>query len=192
MVLPTVQLFQRRITPLLKRLRRRLWLAATTLPTREDGILMVQLLGLYALVSIPVALLSDLTTPERANLTGLQQGLVMLRVLLFPAFIEEGFWRVLLLPHKTEWVSDRRRWLIGVPTLVLFVAMHPLNGMTLYTDAERTFTNPFFLGLTTLLGLVCMVAYWRSGSWWVPTIIHWAIVVAWLLFFGGYGQLHNA
>ncbi|WP_204137876.1 type II CAAX prenyl endopeptidase Rce1 family protein [Halomicronema sp. CCY15110] len=187
-----MQLFQRRLMPLLKLLRRRLWLAATSWPTRQDGILMVQLLGLYALVSVPVALVSDLTTLELANLTGLQQGLVMLRVLLFPAFIEEGFWRVLLLPHKTEGVSDRRRWLIGLPTLVLFVAIHPLNGMTLYTDAESTFTNPFFLGLTTLLGLVCMVAYWRSGSWWLPTIIHWAIVVAWLLFFGGYGQLHNA
>ncbi|RZM77210.1 CPBP family glutamic-type intramembrane protease [Leptolyngbya iicbica] len=183
-------LFQHRLISVLKLIRRRFWLAATTWPSRQDGILIIQLLGLYALVSTPVALLSDLTTLELAQLTWQQQGLIMLRVFLFPALIEEGFWRVLLLPHKTERVSDRRRWLIGLPSLILFVAMHPLNGLTLYTDAESTFTNPFFLSLTTLLGLMCMVSYWRSGSWWVPTIIHWVIVAAWLLVFGGYGQLH--
>ncbi len=177
--------------PLLKLLRRRLWLAATTWPTRKDGVLMVQLLGVYALIAIPVALMSDLTTLDLADLAWHKQGLVLLRVFVFPAFIEEGFWRVLLLPHKTERVSDRRRWLIGIPTLVLFVAMHPVNGMTLFTDAASTFTNPFFLSLTTLLGLICMVSYWRSGSWWVPAIIHWAIVVAWLLVFDGYEQLHD-
>ncbi len=179
-----------RFVPLLTRLRRRLVKAATTLPTIRDYVLIAQLLGLYGLVAIPLALISGLTTVEFADLTWAKRALLFIRVLMFPAFIEEGFWRVLLLPHKTEPVSDRLRWLMGFPVLVLFVSMHPLNGITLYTAAESTFTHPVFLCLTTFLGLICMIAYWRSGSWWVPTIIHWAIVVAWLLGFGGYGQLH--
>jgi predicted Abi (CAAX) family protease len=153
--------------------------------------LITQFLGIYALIATPLALGSGLTTVGLADLTWSKQLLVALRVLLFPALIEEGFWRVVLLPHKTEAVSQRQRWLMGVPSLVLFVAMHPLNGMTLYTAAASTFTNPVFLCLTTLLGFICIISYWRSGSWWVPTIIHWAIVVAWLLVFNGYAQLHN-
>lgn len=179
----------------LGRLRRllhhRLVKAATTFPTVQDGVLMVQLLGLYGLVALPVALTSGFTTVELADLTWAKQTLLLLRVWLFPALIEEGIWRVLLLPHKTEQVSDRQRWLIGLPVLALFVSIHPLNGTTLYTDALSVFTDPVFLCLTTLLGLVCTVAYWRSGSWWVSTMMHWAIVVVWLLGFGGYGQLHT-
>ena len=176
---------------LLTLLRHRLVKAATTRPTAQDGVLIVQLLGLYGLVAIPIAVLSGLTTVDFANLTWTTRALLLIRVWLFPAFIEEGIWRVLLLPHKTERMSDRRRWFIGLPVLLLFVSIHPLNGMTLFTDALSIFTHPVFLCLTTLLGLICMIAYWRSGSWWVPTIIHWAIVVVWLLVFGGYEQLHR-
>lgn len=183
--------FRQRFGKLLTLLRHRLVKAATTLPTVQDGVLIAQLLGIYGLVAIPIALTSGLTTVELADLTWTKRGLLLIRVWLFPAFIEEGVWRVLLLPHKTERISDRRRWLMGIPVLVLFVAMHPLNGVTLYTSAFGIFTHPVFLCLTTLLGLVCMIAYWRSGSWWVPTIVHWAIVIVWLLGFGGYGQLHT-
>mgnify|MGYP001791782737 CR=1 FL=1 len=186
-----MRFFQFRLILLVKRLRRRLRLAITTVPTAKDAVLIVQLLGIYALVATPLALMSGLTTVNFADLTWPQQGLVATRVLVFPAFIEEGIWRVLWLPHKTERVSDRQRWLMGLPTLALFVAMHPLNGITLYTAAAGTFSHPVFLCLTTLLGLFCMVSYWRSGSWWVPTMIHWAIVVAWLLMFSGYEQLHD-
>jgi predicted Abi (CAAX) family protease len=40
-----------------------------------------------------------------------------------------------------------------------------------------------------LLGLICTIAYWQSGSWWVPVAMHWLVVFVWLMFFGGYGQL---
>ena len=52
----------------------------------------------------------------------------------------------LLLPHKTERITNRKRWLLGLPKfLAMFVLMHPLNSMTFYTDAFATFTNPVFL-----------------------------------------------
>jgi predicted Abi (CAAX) family protease len=150
----------------------------------------MQLVGLYALVAIPLSISSGLAHWGFPALTWSQGGLLVLRVLLFPALIEEGFWRVALLPHSSEPISNCQRWRIGIPALTLFVLMHPLNGMTLYPAAFSTFTNPYFLSLTTLLGLVCTIAYWRSGSWWVPTVMHWAIVVVWLMAFGGYAQLH--
>ncbi|MEM1281283.1 MAG: hypothetical protein AAGG53_14975 [Cyanobacteria bacterium P01_H01_bin.152] len=104
-----MQFFQFRLILLVKRLRRRLRLAITTVPTAKDAVLIVQLLGIYALVATPLALMSGLTTVNFADLTWPQQGLVATRVLVFPAFIEEGIWRVLWLPHKTERVSDRQR-----------------------------------------------------------------------------------
>lgn len=187
---PLVQAIGIRAYLTLKRLGDRWVKAATTRPTIGDWLFCAQLLGLYALVAIPLSFTSDLLTWESADLTWRRSGIVVIRVLLFPAIIEEGIWRVALLPHKTEPIRDRQRWLIGIPVLALFVLMHPLNGLTLHTAALSTFTNPYFLSLTTLLGFICMLAYWRSGSWWVPTVIHWAIVVVWLLGFGGYAQIH--
>jgi predicted Abi (CAAX) family protease len=172
-------------------LRHRLVEAALTRPTGQDWILAGQLLGLFALVTLPLAVVSGLVKLSPANVPWPTGFMVAARVLIFPAIVEEGFWRVLLLPHKTERMGDRKRWLLGLPILGLFVLMHPLNGMTLYPEAFSTFTNPVFLLSTTLLGLICMIAYWQSGSWWVPTAIHWLVVVLWLLVFGGYEKLHS-
>jgi predicted Abi (CAAX) family protease len=33
------------------------------------------------------------------------------------------------------------------------------------------------------------MAYWASGSGWVPVAMHWLVVFVWLMFLGGYDQL---
>ncbi len=172
-------------------LRHRLAEATSTRPTFQDWLFAAQLLVLFAVIVTPLGYFSDLTTFAPSQLPWQAKLFIVARVMVFPAILEEGFWRVLLLPHKTEQMSDRKRWLMGLPILAMFVLMHPLNGMTLYTSAFTTFTNPVFLISTTLLGLICMMAYWRSGSLWVPAVIHWLIVVMWLLVFGGYAKLHS-
>ncbi|NJL45630.1 MAG: CPBP family intramembrane metalloprotease [Leptolyngbyaceae cyanobacterium SM2_3_12] len=63
--------------------------------------------------------------------------------------------------------------------------------MTIYPAAFFTFINPVFLLSATLLGFICTLAYWRSGSGWVPIIMHWVIVWVWLMFLGGYDRLHG-
>jgi uncharacterized protein len=167
----------------------RLATAAMTWPQRQDWGLAAGLLGLFAIAVLPLGLWSHWLTPTLAVLPWPQSGLLASRVLLVPALLEEGFWRVLLLPHKTEIVSNRRRWLIGLPMLALFVLMHLLSSMTIYPAGFPIFATPMFLFAATLLGLICTLAYWRSGSGWVPVAMHWLVVFVWLMFLGGYGQL---
>lgn len=163
--------------------------AATARPQAQDWLLAAVLTVALGLVTVPLGLLSHFLTPTLANVSWAECLRLAARVLLLPALIEEGFWRVLLLPHPTEIMSDRKRWRVGLPMLGLFVVMHPLNAMTLYPVAFTTFTDPVFLLSAALLGLICTIAYWKSGSLWVVTAMHWLVVTVWLLFLGGYSAL---
>ncbi|MBE9139629.1 CPBP family intramembrane metalloprotease [Nodosilinea sp. LEGE 07088] len=168
----------------------RLWQAAKTWPQPQDWLLAAGLTATLGLVALPVGLISHFLSPTVATVTWAEGLRLAGRVLLVPALVEEGFWRVLMLPHPTEMISDRKRWRLGLPMLGLFVVMHPFNAMTLYPSAFDTFTNPVFLLSATLLGLICTYTYWKSGSLWVVTAMHWLVVTVWLLFFGGYAALH--
>ncbi|MFQ4139258.1 type II CAAX prenyl endopeptidase Rce1 family protein [Nodosilinea sp. PGN35] len=167
----------------------RLRQAVTTWPPARDWMLAAGLTLTLGLVAIPLGLRSQFLAPTLADITWGDGLRLAARVMLVPALLEEGFWRVLLLPHPTEIVSDRKRWRLGLPMLGLFVVMHPLNAMTLYPVAFATFTNPVFLLSAALLGLICTFMYWRSGSLWVVTAMHWLVVTVWLLFLGGYHEL---
>ncbi|MGB3136376.1 MAG: CPBP family glutamic-type intramembrane protease [Nodosilinea sp.] len=169
----------------LHRLRR----ASTTWPRLYDWLLAAGLTLALGIVTIPLGLRSHFLLLAVADVSWGSGLRLAARVLLVPALLEEGFWRVLLLPHPTEIMSDRKRWRLGLPVLGLFVVMHPLNAMTLYPAAFATFTNPMFLLSAALLGLICTIVYWKSGSWWLVTTMHWLVVMVWLLFLGGYSAL---
>ena len=108
---------------------------------------------------------------------------------VLPALAEELLFRVLLLPHPQEHASDAGRWLWGTLALGLFVASHPLEALISSSARRGTFTDPVFLLLAGLLGLVCTIAYLESGSLWPPVVIHWSAASAWLLVLGGHGKL---
>jgi predicted Abi (CAAX) family protease len=74
-------------------------------------------------------------------------------------------------------------------SLTLFILYHPLNALTLYKAGNPTFFQPVFLGLSALLGLTCTIAYWLTGSLWTISLIHWVVVVIWLLYLNGYDQV---
>ncbi|WP_052049655.1 type II CAAX prenyl endopeptidase Rce1 family protein [Leptolyngbya sp. KIOST-1] len=167
----------------------RLRQAVTTRPQPRDWLLAAGLTLALGAATVPLGLRSHFLALGLAEVTWADGLRLAARVLVVPALIEEGFWRVLLLPHPTEIMSDRQRWRLGFPMLGLFVVMHPLNAMTLYPRALATFTDPVFLLAAALLGLVCTFAYWRSGSLWIVTAMHWLVVTVWLLFLGGYHQL---
>ncbi|MGF1518731.1 MAG: type II CAAX prenyl endopeptidase Rce1 family protein [Nodosilinea sp.] len=167
----------------------RLQQAATTRPQAQDWLIAAGLTVALGVVIVPVGLLSNFLTPTLADVTWADGLRLAGRALVVPALIEEGFWRVLVLPPPTEIMSDRKRWRLGLPMLGLFVVMHPLNAMTLYPMAFATFTNPVFLLSAALLGLICTAAYWKSGSLWVVAAMHWLVVTVWLLFLGGYSAL---
>lgn len=146
------------------------------------------LLLAFAGLIVPLGLWSHWLTPTVALPWPQGFGLA-LRVLMIPALTEEGFWRVLMLPHRTERLAPRKRWLIGLAMLLMFVAMHVLSSLTLYPQGFPTFVTPLFLLAATLLGFICTLSYWVSGSGWMPVVIHWLVVFVWLMFLGGYGRL---
>ncbi|MFH7242724.1 MAG: type II CAAX prenyl endopeptidase Rce1 family protein [Spirulina sp.] len=166
----------------------RLGMAVKTRPRWSDWGQAAILLGAFSLVVLPLGLGSHWLTPGVA--LPWPQGLrLAARVLVVPALMEEGFWRVLMLPHKTEILTPKKRWLVGLPMLGLFVLMHVFSSLTLYPQGFPTFVAPIFLLSATLLGLICTLAYWASGSGWVPVAMHWLVVFVWLMFLGGYDQL---
>ncbi len=151
-----VKYFQLRVYISIRLLRHRLAEAVSTWPTRKDWLLAGQTLFIFSSIVLPMGFMSRLVIWDLTSLPWPTRMLILGRVLIFPAMVEESFWRVLLLPHKTERMSDRKRWLLGLPILAMFVLMHPLNSMTFYTAAFPIFTDPFFLISTTLLGLMAM------------------------------------
>ena len=75
-------------------------------------------------------------------------------------------------------------------SLALFVIYHPLNALTFFPQGRPVFFSFHFLILAAALGATCNIAYWLSGSLWIPVLIHWLAVVFWLLCFGGLEKLN--
>jgi predicted Abi (CAAX) family protease len=109
----------------------------------------------------------------------------------FPALAEETFFRVIMLPSKSENVPINFLLIWGVISLLAYVLFHPLNSITLYKKSFPIFTNPTFLSLTSILGLACTLSYFQSASVWNGVLIHWSIVVSWLLLLDGYTKLNR-
>jgi len=163
--------------------------ALTTLPTRSDWILGAGLYAMFLVGALPLGLVSGLLHPSLPPLPAGGAGLTALTILVHPAFSEELVFRVLMVPRRLETVSRRRLYVtIGI-ALFLYVAAHPLNAYFFWPAAMPVFGNPFYLGMTTLLGLTCITAYLMSGSIGLPVLIHWLTVTAWLLLLGGQALL---
>ena len=111
---------------------------------------------------------------------------------VFPSLLEEVFFRGLLIPRDA---LDRSRGYaaaaIGWSTLA-FVAWHPLNALTVNPTANPLFLDPAFLAIAAALGAACGASYVLSRSLWLPVLIHWAAVLAWVLALGGRNLLLEA
>lgn len=166
----------------------RLWMAVRTRPRWSDWGLAAGLLIAFGALILPLGLWNHWLIPEVA-LPWDQSWRLAARVLVIPALTEEGFWRVLMLPHRTEIMAPKQRWWLGLAMLGLFVIMHVMSSLTLYPQGFPTFVTPMFLLSAAALGLICTLAYWGSGSGWVPVAMHWLVVFVWLMFLGGYGRL---
>ena len=156
-----------------------------TVPTGPDILFCVFVFSVYMAVALPIGFYSGFFTIAvlRADIWVM----IALPVSLFviPSFVEEVFFRGVLLPHKGRRVSPIYLLLYAAFSIVAFVAWHPINAMTINHPAYPIFTNPVFLGLAALMGIACTITYLRSGSLWVPVAIHWLTVLAWVLFLNG-------
>ena len=94
--------------------------------------------------------------------------------LLLPALLEELGFRVLLLPHPTEAVMPVTRviWTgVSLGLFVLYYGWRDRQRRLSWRDRWRNF------GTVSTLGVVTTVLYLATGSLWVVTGFHWAVLV---------------
>ncbi|MBE9002866.1 CPBP family intramembrane metalloprotease [Nostoc sp. LEGE 12447] len=167
------------------------FLASLVIPTQQDWLILVLLLIIYSIIALPYGWKLGFLRLQFWSVSWIDQCLLTLRCLFAPAIIEELIFRVILLPHPSE-ITNWLRWsLWAIVSLVLFVLYHPLNAKTFFKAGNPTFLNRVFLTLTLWLGIICTVAYTLTGSFWVIVLIHWVVVVVWLIVFGGITKLDN-
>jgi predicted Abi (CAAX) family protease len=173
---------------LLESIFARLLNAIILLPTWQDWINAAALLTIYSLIALPLGFYRKFL---RINLQlSWQKSIKIIFISFFtPALLEEIFFRVLLLPNPKVNLSIYAYIWISF-SLILFIIYHPLNAITLFKSGRKTFFDPIFLSLATLLGIICTITYLQSASLWTPVVLHWIIVVVWLTCLGGYKQLH--
>ncbi|HEY9810339.1 MAG TPA: CPBP family glutamic-type intramembrane protease [Halomicronema sp.] len=160
-----------------------------TMTTWEDWVFCGAILGVYILISLPVGWGFGFLSFQPKKSLGVVLG-VIFGSLLHPAFFEELFFRVLFLPHRSENVSGLGLWGWMLLSLICFIVSHPLNAIIFFPLAKEVFFDPIFLFLAGVLGVGCTVVYWYSGSVWPAVVLHWVVVVVWLLLFGGYERLY--
>lgn len=162
----------------------RLYQAATTFPTVQAGWIWLGLAGVYGAIALPIGFWTGLFCWERVKKTQTITTAI-LTALFFPAVVEEIIFRVWLLPNPHSPISGSNLTIWAIVSLAIFIISHPLNARFVLRSRRETFYNPSFLSLAGLLGLACTVTYWQSASLWPPVLLHWLLVVIWLLFLGG-------
>jgi len=179
------------LNELISLIKSRLVNSFLTFPSNNNWIWTTILLLVFSLIVIPLGFKLKFLKTEIPKVSWKILLRITLITLLFPATAEEVFFRVLLLPHKTEQASLAYQWISGSISLILFIAYHPLNATFFIKNARTTFSSFAFLTSAATLAIVCTIAYLKSGSIYPPVILHWVFVLAWLLGFGGYQILYN-
>jgi predicted Abi (CAAX) family protease len=175
--------------PLLSHSLRRLLASMIFLPDRQGwGTTVLLLLG-YAVIAVPIGVKAGFLQWRPVQQKPIQAVKTLVFLFFCPALWEELVFRTILLPYPDELNSPVVALGWAMLSLTLFVLYHPLNALTLYKAGNPTFFQPVFLGLSALLGLTCTIAYWLTGSLWTISLIHWVVVVIWLLYLNGYDQV---
>ena len=138
---------------------------------------------LYAATALGIGFASGLFTPGFLDLRRFWY--LPLTLLVFPCILEECVFRGLLIQREVLASGSKRAATQIVLSSLAFTLWHPLNALTINRSAQPFFLNPWFLAITLLLGITCGYAYARSRSLWVPILIHWLTVLAWVLCLGG-------
>jgi len=121
------------------------------------------------------------------------------RIFFIPSAIEELAVRDALIPGKAEQSNKQKDLTWSAISLLIYIFYHLPGGLAADFISDlmghdtayfMTFTNPIFLIETGLLGICCTIIYLRTRSIWPSIIFHWLVVVAWLLFLGGYDMLN--
>ncbi|MEH1924285.1 CPBP family glutamic-type intramembrane protease [Nostoc sp.] len=164
-------------------------LASLAVPTIQDWLVIVVMLIIYSIIALPYGWKFGFLNIQIWSASWIDKCLLILRCLFLPAILEELFFRVFLLPHPSE-ITNWFRWgLWVIVSLLLFILYHPLNAKIFFKAGIPTFYDPAFLVLAAFLGIICTAAYILTGSLFVIVLIHWVVVVVWLILFGGIRKL---
>ena len=175
--------------PIISATARKLLGSIVLLPKSKDWMIFWTCLGIYGAIAIPVGFKGGLLKWQPWQKSPLAWFKLTLLLFFPPALWEEIFFRVLLLPYPTEFNSLWPTLGTMAFSLILFVAYHPVNAWLFYKAGRPLFFQPVFLALAALLGFGATGLYWLTGSLWLITLFHWAIVVMWCLLFGGHAKL---
>lgn len=141
------------------------------------------LVPMFVIVSVSVGFTTGLLSVE--PMTSTMAALLPLTLFVFPSLLEEAFFRGVLIPRDIlESGAARATGAVAISTAI-FVAWHPFNALAFNHSAIPLFLDPWFLVMVCALGITCGYSYVVSRSIWVPVVIHWATVTAWVLVFGG-------
>ncbi|NER94286.1 MAG: CPBP family intramembrane metalloprotease [Symploca sp. SIO1B1] len=173
----------------------RLSAACNTIPTAQDWLISVGILLIYGLIALPLGFWQGFLQVQVVSSERIALGTkvrIALTALVAPAVMEELVFRVLLLPQPLAGLPTKIWWLWAILGLLLFIIYHPLNALSFFPAGLPTFLEPIFLLLAGFLGLGCTFIYWYTGSVWLAVVIHWVVVVVWLLWLGGYQKLGSS
>ncbi|MEX0269087.1 CPBP family glutamic-type intramembrane protease [Leptolyngbyaceae cyanobacterium UHCC 1019] len=165
-------------------------LGAISLPTLLHLGVALGMLLLYAAIALPIGFSQGFLQFKPWQASKQDYLLLAGRLFFMPALLEEFIFRVVLLPYPRAGITGQMWMIWAVFSLILFIVYHPLNAKIFYKPGNPTFFNPAFLTLTGLLGLICTIAYFLTGSLFVITLIHWVVTTAWISLLGGMEKLH--
>jgi predicted Abi (CAAX) family protease len=111
---------------------------------------------------------------------------LLIRTLLFPAFVEEFIFRGLLWP-KSERINQNY-WLGVVFSFMSFIVYHLLLAVIFPSIFGFFFKFGFLYGLL-ILGLSASYLRHKSSSLWPPIIYHWLVDFVLLAFLNGHPAL---
>ena len=152
--------------------------AALALPPRSAW----RQLAIEAAWSLPLAALlcaaGGLVEPGWTDRPGQLLRLALV-ALVAPALGEELLFRAALIPHE----PPRAAWV--ALSVVLFVAWHPLQALSIGPPWASAFLDPWFLLCVAVLGTALARIYAETRSIWPCVLAHWAVVFGWKAFFGG-------
>ncbi len=174
-------------------LTRRCAAACTTLPTAAGWKEAALLLLVFSAVALAFGTRTGFLVRQTAPLSARTVAVIAAGVFVSPAFTEEIVFRVLPIPLAGE-ASETARLTWAAMSLVIFVLYHPARAWLFpKRRAYGVFLDKCFLVLASLLGLCCTVVYLHSGLVWPAVFVHWACVMGWVIFYGGYAKMrpHN-
>lgn len=171
--------------PILSTLASRVLLSLAR-PTWRDGGILILMLGGYAFIAIALTWLysfwqwlkgaSFRQSWHQVGAAFLRTGQSPpsfwkgLKILMIPVALEELIFRVLLLPHPTDWIPTQERWLFALVSLILYLFYQVLR--ICFGSQLPLKLVPVVLLLSATLGAVCILTYDLTGSFWVIWLLH--------------------